>query len=139
MLLVGLFGGFVGETVRFIEKLFEIAQIKEMAQISPEVLEKVVNALLDSFLTKGSFEIEIDENSLKDLAALDPLINIDLLHSANKAKYQEIIDILKRNLMGILANLALNRPDSANLNIREKIIELIIKYSIEQEKGFLNY
>lgn len=132
-----MFGGFVGEAVRFIEKIFEIAQIKQLTQITTEVLEKVVNTLLDSFLLKGSFEIEVDENSLKELLALDPLINIEFLHSANKAKHQEIADILKRNLMGILANLVLSIPDMANLNIREKIIELIIKYSIEQEKGYL--
>ena len=131
-----MFGGFVGEAVRFIEKIFEIAQIKQLAQITPEALEKVVNAILDSFLLKGSFEIEVDENSLKELLALDPLINIEFLHSANKVKHQEIAEILKRNLMGILANLVLSIPDLANLNIREKIIELIIKYSIEQEKGY---
>ena len=131
-----MFGGFVGEAVRFIEKIFEIAQIKQLPQITPEILEKVVNTILDSFLLKGSFEIEVDENSLKELLALDPLINIEFLHSANKAKHQEIADILKRNLMGILANLVLSRADLANLNIREKIIELIIKYSIEQEKGY---
>lgn len=135
---MGIFGGFVGEAVRFIEKIFQIAQIKQLVQITPEILEKVVNTLLDAFLLKGSLEIEVDENSVKELLALDPLINIDFLHSANKLKHQEIADILKRNLMGVLANLVLSRPDSANLNIRERIIELIIKYSIEQDKGCFN-
>lgn len=131
---MGVFGGFIGEVVRFIEKFFEILLEKQIPGAF-EVLDKIVQVILDTFLIKGTFEIEIDENCLKQLIELDPAINIDILRSANKTKHAEIIEILKKNLCGILTNLVLNRPDVANLNIRQKIIELILKYSIEQEKG----
>jgi len=131
---VGVFGGFVGELIRFLEKLFEILEAKQMNQeINVESLEKIVMIFLDSFLVKGVFEIEIDEECLKDLIVIDPNFNIDLL-SASKVKVGEIVETLRRNLSGMPLNLVRNRPGAEEL--AEKIVEIVLKYSIEQEKGW---
>ena len=130
---MGVFGGFVGELIRFLEKLFESLEAKQAnQQINAESLEKIVMILLDSFLAKGVFEIEIDEECLKDLIVIEPNINIDLL-SASKVKVGEIVDVLRRNLSGMPLNLVINRPGAEEL--KEKILGVVLKYSIEQDKG----
>ena len=133
-----MFGGFVGELFRFLDATFELLQLKQLfSQINSDSLEKILQLLLDSFLTKGIIEIEIDENCLKDLMDQEPSINLDSVHSCNKAKTTEIIEILKNNMCGTLFIAIVNQAGNL-VDFKNRILEFILKYAIEQEKGW-NY
>lgn len=120
--------------MRFVDSMFLLLEEKQLKkQINSESLEKILQILLDNFLLKGSFELEIDENCLKDLIAIDPNLTLETMNSMNKLKSREILEILKANILGFTLNWIKNFPGDKEL--KEKILDFILKYSIEIEKG----
>lgn len=135
-MLVGVFGGFCGELIRFFEKLTIIIEEKSLPQqMNEDILHKMLQIILDTFLQKGSFEIAIDEEYMVEFINLDPNISLETLNLSPKEKHPEILEILKRNLNSVSLNAILRVMKEKNFEFLNQILEFILKYSFENEKG----
>lgn len=87
-------------------------------------------SILDNFLTKSTFEISVFDNVFNEIIEIDPTINIDNLlgNINNKAFSEKIKEKIKNNLNCIILNWL-------NDELSEKIINLVLHYIIENEKG----
>lgn len=140
--LVGVFGGFCGEIIRFFEKLMILIDEKSLPQqINEDILHKMLQIILDTFLQKGSFEIAIDEEYIAELTNLDANISLETLNLSPKEKHPEILEILKRNLNGVALNAIIRIMKEKNFELLNNILDFILRYSFENEKGksFGNY
>lgn len=133
---MGIFGGFCGELIRFIQRLLiNLEERQQFEKTTDAFTNRILQTLLDAFLTKGSFELAIDEDIIVELSNMDAPNALEAFNTFPKEKQEQILEITKRNLNGLTLNIILNKMRENESKLINRVIDFILKYALETEKG----